>query len=303
MKDRSLMVLRKFVVSDFPVSVETLCEDFKLSERTIRNEIKNLNDYLVKNEFPSVQTVRGKGFLLTLSKSQTIDLMGLFGSESKDEFYSRDERILDLVLDIALGQSKVFLYQKEEEYQVSKSTLDEDMRRLRTLLKEYGVEVLSIPKQGLVFEGKERIIRTMLYSLVNKAIDNVALIDNIKNQSTVQQIIFKYIPLEHLDEINQIYDQSISSSEENLYRKNRILFTGIWLARYYRGYYVKDANWAKNSPTGLYVFVNAIFKQFGLTPEKTESTYLEFMLNTFNSKDMNNSVEWVQAQILSIQLI
>lgn len=302
MKDRSLMVLRKFVVSDFPVSVETLCEDFKLSERTIRNEIKNLNDYLVKNEFPSVQTVRGKGFLLTLSKSQTIDLMGLFGSESKDEFYSRDERILDLVLDIALGQSKVFLYQKEEEYQVSKSTLDEDMRRLRTLLKEYGVEVLSIPKQGLVFEGK-RIIRTMLYSLVNKAIDNVSLIDNIKNQSTVQQIIFKYIPLEHLNEINQIYDQSISSSEENLYRKNRILFTGIWLARYNRGYYVKDTNWVKNSPTGLYVFVNAIFIQFGLTPEKTESTYLEFMLNTFNSKDMNNSVEWVQAQILSIQLI
>ena len=103
--------------------------------------------------------------------------MGLFENDFKDEFYSRDERILDLVLDIALGQNKVFLYQKEEEYQISKSTLDEDMRRLRTLLKEYGVEVLSIPKQGLVFEAKERIIRTMLYSLVNKAIDNVALID------------------------------------------------------------------------------------------------------------------------------
>lgn len=177
MRDRSLELLRKFVISGFPVSIETLCEEFKLSQRTLRSEIKSLNDYLVKNEFPIIETIRGKGFLLTLSKSQTIDLMGLFENDFKDEFYSRDERILDLVLDIALGQNKVFLYQKEEEYQISKSTLDEDMRRLRTLLKEYGVEVLSIPKQGLVFEAKERIIRTMLYSLVNKAIDNVALID------------------------------------------------------------------------------------------------------------------------------
>ncbi|MBU5584734.1 PRD domain-containing protein, partial [Enterococcus sp. S181_ASV_20] len=28
-----------------------------------------------------------------------------------------------------------------------------------------------------------------------------------------------------------------------------------------------------------------------------------FMLNTFNSRDMNNSIEWVQAQLLSIQLM
>ncbi|WP_321433800.1 BglG family transcription antiterminator [Trichococcus flocculiformis] len=306
MRDRSLELLRKFVISGFPVSIETLCEEFKLSQRTLRSEIKSLNDYLVENEFPIIETIRGKGFQLTLSKSQTIDLMGLFENDFKDEFYSRDERILDLVLDIALGQNKVFLYQKEEEYQISKSTLDEDMRRLRTLLKEYGVEVLSIPKQGLVFEAKERIIRTMLYSLVNKAIDNVALIDNIKNQSTIQQIIFKYIPLGMINEINQLYDHSISSSEENLYRKNRILFTAIWLARYNMGFYVKNTNWVRapeNAPNGLHVFVTAIFERFGLSPDKNEFNYLVFMLNTFNSKDMNNSVEWAQAQILSIQLI
>jgi mannitol operon transcriptional antiterminator len=140
MRDRSLELLRKFVISGFPVSIETLCEEFKLSQRTLRSEIKSLNDYLVENEFPIIETIRGKGFLLTLSKSQTIDLMGLFENDFKDEFYSRDERILDLVLDIALGQNKVFLYQKEEEYQISKSTLDEDMRRLRTLYSTFAVE-------------------------------------------------------------------------------------------------------------------------------------------------------------------
>jgi mannitol operon transcriptional antiterminator len=81
MRDRSLELLRKFVISGFPVSIETLCEEFKLSQRTLRSEIKSLNDYLVENEFPIIETIRGKGFLLTLSKSQTIDLMGLFEND------------------------------------------------------------------------------------------------------------------------------------------------------------------------------------------------------------------------------
>ncbi len=86
MRDKSLELLRKFVISGFPVSIETLCEEFKLSQRTLRSEIKSLNDYLVENEFPIIETIRGKGFLLTLSKSQTIDLMGLFENDFKDEF-------------------------------------------------------------------------------------------------------------------------------------------------------------------------------------------------------------------------
>ncbi len=90
------------------------------------------------------------------------------GRDVHDEILTRDERLLDLILSISLGKKKVFLYQKEEELQISKSTLDEDMRRLRQLLTKYTVEILSIPKQGLVLNGKERSIRTMIYSFINK---------------------------------------------------------------------------------------------------------------------------------------
>ncbi len=36
---------------------------------------------------------------------------------------------------------------------------------------------------------------------------------------------------------------------------------------------------------------------------QVERNYLRFMIETFNSRDISNTFEWVQAQLLTIQLI
>jgi transcriptional antiterminator len=211
MKDRTIKLIRKFLYSDFPISIDTLSEEFQLSKRTMRNEINQLNTYFIDNDFPVLQTIRGKGLRLTMTEQKKEALIELIGRDVHDEILTRDERLLDLILSISLGKKKVFLYQKEEELQISKSTLDEDMRRLRQLLTKYTVEILSIPKQGLVLNGKERSIRTMIYSFINKMVDNFTLTDEIKNQSVKQQIIFKYISLEVFKKIDHIYWNLVDS--------------------------------------------------------------------------------------------
>jgi mannitol operon transcriptional antiterminator len=82
----------------------------------------------------------------------------------------RENRMFDLILSFSLSRKPVFLYQKEEDYQISKSTLDEDMRRVRNMLAEYGIEVLSVAKQGIVLKGAERSIRTMIYEVINRSV-------------------------------------------------------------------------------------------------------------------------------------
>jgi transcriptional antiterminator/mannitol/fructose-specific phosphotransferase system IIA component (Ntr-type) len=306
MKDRTIKLIRKFLYSDFPISIDTLSEEFQLSKRTMRNEINQLNTYFIDNDFPVLQTIRGKGLRLTMTEQKKEALIELIGRDVHDEILTRDERLLDLILSISLGKKKVFLYQKEEELQISKSTLDEDMRRLRQLLTKYTVEILSIPKQGLVLNGKERSIRTMIYSFINKMVDNFTLTDEIKNQSVKQQIIFKYISLEVFKKIDQIYGESISASEDNLYRKNLVLFTGIWLTRFQNKQSIQSPNWSHketHASQEIQEFVQAIFDKFSIQDEANEYKYLTFILDTFNPKNMSTSIEWVQAQLLSIQLI
>ncbi|KAF1302567.1 BglG family transcription antiterminator [Enterococcus saccharolyticus] len=306
MRDRTIKLLRTFIVSDFPISLTRLTEEFMLSERTIRNEINVLNDYLLENALPTLQTIRGKGLQLSITESQKKLLIQLIGSENQEQILTREERLLDLILSISIGKERVFLYQKENEFQISKSSLDEDMRRLRQMMKEYQVEIVSVPKEGLILSGKEKVIRTMIYSFVNKMVDNFTLTDELKNRSVKKQIIFSYISLEVFTKIDRIYDQCISASEDSLYRKNLVLFTSIWFTRLQNKGSLQMSAWVKKhsyTTPELKAFVQAIFETFSIQEEANERSYLTFMLDTFNPKNMNTSVEWGQAQMLSIQLI
>ena len=40
----------------------------QLSKRTMRNEINQLNRYFIDNDFPVLQTIRGKGLRLTMTE-------------------------------------------------------------------------------------------------------------------------------------------------------------------------------------------------------------------------------------------
>lgn len=53
------------------------------------------------------------------------------------------------------------------------------MRRLRATLVSYGIEIVSYGKQGLVYKGSERSIRTMIYDFINQ---NLGMTDFFMNQ-------------------------------------------------------------------------------------------------------------------------
>lgn len=306
MKDRTAQLLSKLVSADWPVNIKSLSDEFQLSPRTIRNEINELNDYLAQQGLPLVYSLRGKGLKLQLNKKQEEALLATLATDKENEFLSRDERILDLILTIALSKERTFLFRKEEEYQVSKSTVDEDMRRIRELLKDYGVHVLSIPKEGLVLKGKEKSIRTMIYSIVNKAIGTVSLTDQYKNQSMKQKIIFQYIPITMISEIDSIYDSCISASEDNYYRKNLVTFTSICIVRFLNNKKIENTSWLKKNiytSQPIELFAETVFHHFDIRNATNEFHYLTFILETLNQQDMNTSIDWVQAQLLSIQLI
>lgn len=305
MKNRTSLILNRFITSEYPIRLESLGDEFNISSRTIRNELKEINEFLVQEDLPEIQNIRGKGFMLTLSTQEKERLVEYSVEDTEETFLNREERIFDLILSFSLGSEKVLLYQKEEEFLISKSTMDEDMRRVRAILETYGIEVMSIPKQGIVLHGAERSIRTMTYDIINRSVGIIDISEQTEAVTMSQKILFKYIPLGLLKKIDAIYDRSVSSVEENVYRNQLLMFTAVWLKRFRQQNLIASSSWENiDSPQNdIRDFVNLICEEFGLHPPVIEIKYIVFILDTFNSRDMNNSIEWVQAQLLSIQLI
>lgn len=306
MKTRTIEILHRNMTAQYPVKAEHLAADFHVSQRTIRQEVLEANIWLSSKKLPEIRTIRNKGFLLKLENDKQVRLETEI-KEVKDGFLNRRERIFDLVLAIAYSRNPIHLNKKEEEFQISKSTLDEDMRRLRATLVSYGIEIVSYGKQGLVYKGSERSIRTMIYDFINQ---NLGMTDFFMNQDAqltpAQKIFFHYFPLVEIKKIEEIYSNKLLKQEDDIYKKQILIFTLIWIQRIRKHEFISAINW-KNTEikdSSFSAFIDYMITEFQLNNvPQVERNYLRFTIETFNARDISNSIEWVQAQLLTIQLI
>lgn len=302
MKDRTLSILKSFVPSSNPIASTVIEERFQISARTLRNELREINQVLVEADFPEIKTIRKKGYALELSYKERIALSDWTNRFSPQDYLERNSRIFDLILSFSLDNKVTLLYKKEEEYQISKSTMDEDMRRIRHELDHFGIEVLSLAKQGIILRGAERTIRTMIYEVINKYAGVIGFSGNAE-KSTNRKILNNHLPDNMIQILGQIYDETMSSREE-LYRNQLLVFTAVWVCRMQRQDFISGSSWQSDGHTNeSQNFIDRVCRFYQLTPTETEGNYIQFMLDTFNSRDMQNSLDWMKAQLLSIQLI
>ncbi|EPE2437130.1 BglG family transcription antiterminator [Enterococcus faecium] len=306
MKTRTIEILHRIMTAQYPVKAKHLASEFNVSQRTIRQEVLEANIWLSSKKLPEIRTIRNKGFLLKLEKEKQARLETEI-KDVKDGFLNRRERIFDLVLTVAYSRIPIHLNKKEEEFQISKSTLDEDMRRLRATLVSYGIEIVSYGKQGLVYKGSERSIRTMIYDFINQ---NLGMTDFFMNQDAqltpAQKIFLHYFPLVEIKKIQEIYSNKLLKQEDDIYKKQILLFTLIWIQRIRKHEFISAINW-KNTEikdSSFSTFIDHMIEEFQLdNVPQVERNYLRFTIETFNARDISNSIEWVQAQLLTIQLI
>ncbi|WP_321388853.1 PTS sugar transporter subunit IIA [uncultured Enterococcus sp.] len=306
MKTRTVELLQKVSSSKYPIKAEVLAADFNVSQRTIRSEILEANEWLISNRLPEIMTIRSKGFFIKQSETDR-KLLEAALQNLKGDLLNRQERTFDIVLSIAYGKAPVYLNRKEEEFQISKSTIDEDMRRLRADLLKYGIEVVSYGKQGLSYKGPERSIRTMLYDLINQQLGMIDFSMNKDPKVTpVQRIFNTYFDLEDIRKLGEIYSSKLPNQEDDIYKNQLLLFTLIWIQRVKRHELISAVSWknADFEDDNFSDFIDLVVTEFQLTEvPQVERNYIHFTIETFNTRDISNTLEWVQAQLLTIQLI
>lgn len=215
MKEQTQRVLTRFLSVNTFLTCKDLSKEFNISERTFRNELTLINHYLVENSYPIITSTIGKGLKLELSEEEREKLTSTIGDSNESNYYRPNERFLALLLDISNTTKKTLLYEMEEILQVSKSTMDEDMRKLRHFLKKYGIFVVSLTKQGIILKGDERSIRSMLYDVINSMTDIDYLmgyreIDGVN--TFADQFVWEYLDSRILRMIGKQYDNIMKKS-------------------------------------------------------------------------------------------
>ncbi|WP_081683563.1 PRD domain-containing protein [Eremococcus coleocola] len=106
-------------------------------------------------------------------------------------------------------------------------------------------------------------------------------------------------------ELDSIYNSKISALEDNMYRRNMILYTSVWFCRIAKANYIKDshANSKGLVSQPIVDFVSEVEKTINLSIPNNEIEELQFMLSTLNPHNVSNTADWVQGQILSLKLV
>lgn len=305
MRTRTIELFKKFISVDYPLTIEMLSEEFQISARTIRNEINEMNVFLQNRQLPFISTIRRKGFILDATTDQKQSIHSALLRVAISPFLSKDERQFDLLLSIAFSACPTILTHKESIYFVSKSVLDEDIRKLKARLRKYDIELTSLPKQGMQFVGLERSIRLMMYEAINQFYGNLELDKPLHELSSIQQLLFNFIPHKLIQNLLNLAHKTISQIHDEIYVQQIVIFTAIWLIRNMHQHHLtmirSDFNHTESDQ--ITKFIDLVCRRMSLQANRQEQQYIIYMLEAFNTKDINNYVEWLNAQLLAIKLV
>lgn len=304
-RERSKTILLYLLDLKRPITITSLALKFNVSIRTMRSDIKEIDQYLNDNYLNKIARFRSKGLQINQDKKKIKEL--LF-EETELDYLTNKERWFDLILSVSFSKEPIYPYQKEKELQISRTTLYEDLKKIRCILNKYNVNISGGEKRGILLIGEERNIRAMLFDVLTQY-----LITN----SVFERITYKYIPKDILyQELNELYNQSFNHKNTEidlLYKQYFIIFTAIWLFR------IKSANFLEESlPSekkilvqnkiveSVHCYIEKIKQNYNISIKKnTEKNYLTFIYTTLN---MNNKEQWVngdwlQAQLVTLELI
>ncbi|MDD9150286.1 PTS sugar transporter subunit IIA [Sporolactobacillus sp. CQH2019] len=309
MKSRTIQIIRQLLNSG-ETSIEALSKSFDVSERTIRNELQTINHTLNDLSLPNTVLQRGD-VSFALNARQKGDLFAELKKKRSDlDYLAPEERLVILIFDFLDESRKVFVVQEQKKFQISKSTIDEDMRDLRQFLKKYSLQIVTSAKNGVKIVGNERFKRTMIHDLINHYSDVGRLItQHSMYNGPIPDRIREFFGDTTIPTILELFKSDLIFRKANineLYLQQIILITSIWVVRVQHGCFLNAElkNDKLQTTQEMYRFINQLVQTFSLEINQTsEFKYITFIINSFDTDKEPNINNWVNAQIISVSMI
>lgn len=150
------------------LSITNLADQYQVSERSIRYDLKNINYFLKEQGLSELQ--RNIRTVITIDDNETTgnkQLKELLSTLHKGAYVYTPEERKDVIYMELLKGKRITIEKLSELLRVSRSTVNTDLTKLRKDLKPMGVHINFSYQDGLVIEGSEEDIRRIAFEMVN----------------------------------------------------------------------------------------------------------------------------------------
>ena len=166
---RLIKILRFFLENEKWITGASIALSVGVSTRTVRNDIKELNQMLA-DRGAEITSEIGQGYKLTVSDNRKFDLLKkeIRKEESSKPFQNiipsdSEERVHYIISRLLLNSlnsgERIDFFDLEEELFVSTSTLKKDLRTIDGILKKHDLRIRDTKKEGMRVAGQETKIR------------------------------------------------------------------------------------------------------------------------------------------------
>lgn len=188
---RERSIITHLVKQQAPITSGQLAEEFSVSSRTIKNDIRKLREWL-KEHNVSINSQTNKGYWIHFldKKSQLYFHQMLMTELEKEEKWSATGRINRLILLLCLHSDAVLTADKlAEALLVSRNTVLNDIVEVEGLLKQRNVTLLKNAGSGFEVIGEELAIRQTVESILLFNNDNELTYRNISVEGVKHKLL------------------------------------------------------------------------------------------------------------------
>ena len=144
---RQKEILNLLSQSKEPLTASWIAKELGVSDRTIRSEIKQI-EQTMKDDL-LIESIRGKGFVLKQVNQEDPSQAfqpNIDADESglSSEFLDKDERVFYILRRLLLEKDFIKLEHLSEEMFVSLSTLQNDLKDVKEILKKYNLSIKKV---------------------------------------------------------------------------------------------------------------------------------------------------------------
>lgn len=264
--NRWYQVLQRFITQD-RLTLEELELITNTTSRTVKKTIQSLNEQMEH----VAKIVEDSGvYQLKVIDSKQFELVMNGSLKQQMDFNSSSKRIAVLIDHFMNDQEYIMIDDFSELLDVSRSTVNTDLRNLKQMLEEYDISLIGTPNKGLLMQGKEEDLR-MLY--LYHAYD---YLENTRLSEPLLQLIEELSLSKKLDfRTAGLWKKVIRLTLDRI-QKGKTLQEAV---PYYVNYFAEDPQVEELRVT--------IEEYYSVTLSQFDFDFLCFPLNIFNNNMVN----------------
>ena len=280
-----------FLLKKEPILIKDIASTINVSERTIRTDISNLNDYLIDKN-AKIKLIRQKGYILDCEDEKKI--IDWWGNFNKTEGYSLLGSLKErqnYLFALLLNELKYYsVYELMEHLCISKNTLYMYLKNIRKTLSNYNLKLINNTNTGFKVIGTEYDKR--------KAILDLFLINDLQSYlvgfTDLEKLFLTNIDLDLLKTLESKHLYSLQLLDSDFYHKNIISTIALAIARVKEGLTINEISievpkLMDHALDAIYLFLKEIENSFSITLPINEINYFILTLSINVPRLIKNS--------------